>query len=124
MANPDYIIAQLGGLDPGTKKTLGDVFRYVLGNLRIGRPANQTRTENTQLYYLTGTTASVANTEFSIPHGLGSAPYVLLPVLDLQAVNARVVPLTVTRAADAVRVYLSSSETNAPITVAVEAPGL
>jgi hypothetical protein len=32
------------------------------------------------------------------------------------------VPLTVTRAADANRIYLSSSETVAPIAVLVEAP--
>lgn len=121
MATPEYVIAQLGGIPADLKRVFGDVFRYVLGNLRFGRPSNQTRAENVQAYFLTGTTPSVADTEFSIAHGLGTAPYLLLPVLDLQAVNARLVPLTVTRAADASRVYLSSSETDAPVTVLVEA---
>lgn len=122
MANPEYVGAQLGGVESGLKLTLVNIFRYVLANLRLGRPAHQTRAENGQLYYLTGTTASVANTEFSIAHGLGQAPYVLVPVLDLQTEGAKLVPLTVTRVADASRVYLSSSVVSAPVTILVEAP--
>lgn len=121
MANPEYVLAQLGGIDSDLKRVLAAVFRYVLQNLRLGRVAHQTRLENVQAYFLNGTTAAVANAEFSIAHGLGSAPYVLLPVLDLQTVGAKLVPLTVTRAADASRVYLSSSVTSAPVSVVVEA---
>lgn len=121
MANPEYVASQLGGVDSTLKRSLIDVFRYVLGNLRFGRPTNQTRAENVQAYYLTGITHAVADTEFSIAHGLGSAPYVLVPVLDLQAVNAAIVPLTVTRAADASRIYLKSSVAGATFTILAEA---
>jgi hypothetical protein len=124
VANPDYVVAQLGGVDAGLKRTLVEVFRYVLGNLRLGRPSTQTRAENLQAYFLYGTTPSVALQEFSIAHGLGAAPYLLLPVLDLQGVGAQIVPLVVTRAADASRIYLASSATDAAIAVLVEAPGV
>lgn len=120
MANPEYVASQLGGVDPGIRKSLTDVFRYVLGNLRFGRPS-QPRAENMQLYFVSGTTAAVANDEFSIAHGLATAPYLLIPVLDLQTVNAAIVPLTVTRAADASRIYLSSAEAGVTFTVLVEA---
>lgn len=120
MATPEYVIAQLGVIQPDLKRVFGDVFRYVLANLRLGRIAHQTRAENVQAYFLTGTTPSVADTEFSIEHGLGTAPYTLLPVLDLQTVGSQLVPLTVTRAADGNRIYLSSSATDAPIAVLIE----
>lgn len=121
MANPEYVASQLGGVESTLKRSLIDVFRYVLGNLRFGRPTNQTRAENVQAYYLTGTTHATPNTEFSIAHGLGSAPYLLVPVLDLQAVNAQIVPLVVSRAADASRIYLKSSVASAVFTIMVEA---
>lgn len=121
MANPEYVQSQLGGVESGLRRALMDVFRYVLGNLRIGRPSTQTRSENLQAYFLSGRTAGIANEEFSIPHGLNSAPYLLVPVLDLQATNAELVPLKVTKAADTARVYLSSSAVDTPFTVLVEA---
>lgn len=120
MANPEYVVAQLGGVDATIKRALTDVFRYVLGNLRLGRPENEARAENLQCYFLSGRTAAVAGEEFSIAHGLGSAPYLAIPVLDLQTVNAEIVPLGVPRAADASRIYLSSSVQDAPFTIMVE----
>lgn len=120
MANPEYVASQLGGVESGLKRALIDVFRYVLGNLRIGRPTHQARSENVQAYFLTGRTAAVAGEEFSIAHGLGTAPYLAIPVLDLQSVNAEIVPLGVPRAADGSRIYLSSSVEDAPFTILVE----
>jgi hypothetical protein len=120
MAQPSYIEALLGGLDAGVKRALKLVFEYVLTNLRFGRPEERQRAENIQAYYYSATTAATANQEFAIAHALGRAPYLVLPVLSLQDVGAKLVPLTVTKAADESHVYLSSSVTNAPITVLVE----
>jgi hypothetical protein len=124
MAKSSYVQTLLGTLDSDTRRVFSGIFDYVLQNLRVGRPTDQARSENLQAYFLTGTTPAVADTEFSIAHGLASAPYLLMPVLDLQGVNAQLVPLYVTRAADASRVYLASPETNAAFTVLVEAPGV
>ena len=122
MATSAYTDSLLGGVDAGLRRAFKAVFDYVLRNLRFGRPDHQVPTENFQLYYVTGRTHAVADTEFSIAHGLGQAPYLAIPVLDLQAVGASTVPLEVTRAADAVRIYLKSSVADAPVTLMVEAP--
>ena len=121
MAAIGYVKALLAGFPAEQKRALEQAFEEVLNNLRLGRPEHEERAENLQLYYYEGTTAAVANTEFTIAHGLGRAPYTLIPVLSLQDVNSQIVPLKVTRAADATRIYLSSSETNAVVKVAVEA---
>jgi hypothetical protein len=120
MANASYIQTLLAAMSREDRQALNGVFEYLLANLRLGHADTGTRAENFQLYALEGTTASVANTEFTIAHGLGTAPYLLIPVLPLDAVNAELVPLKVTRAADASRVYLSSSVASAPIRMLVE----
>lgn len=120
MARVGYVETIVGSLEAQTKKAIIAIFEYVLKNLRWGRPGNQERAENLAGVFLTGTTHAVANTEFSIEHGLESAPYLLIPVLDLQTANSELVPLTVTQPADGRRIYLSSSETSAPFTVLVE----
>jgi hypothetical protein len=58
--------------------------------------------------------------EFSVRHGLGAAPHTLIPVVDLTQEGATLVPLTVSKAADAERIYLKSSSTGAVITFFVE----
>lgn len=110
----------LGGLEANTKRVLQRVFEYVLKNWRFGRPGHQVRTENFTGAFLEGTTHSVANTAFSIEHGLEHAPYLAIPVLDLQTVGSEIVPLAVAQAADSRRVYLKSAETSAPISIYVE----
>lgn len=112
--------ALVGGLDSLIKKALIAVFDYVLKNLRFGRPGHQEKTENFQASYVEGTTHSTADTEFSILHGRETAPYLAIPVLDLQAVGSRMPVLEVTRAADANRIYLSSPEEDIPITLYLE----
>lgn len=120
MASPPYVESLLGQLGTDQRQVFKRVFDYILTNLRFGPPAHQVRADNHQSYYLTSTTAAVANTEFSVLHGLGRTPYVAIPVLPLDAVGAKMVPLTVTRAADASRVYLSSSSTSAAVWLLVE----
>lgn len=120
MASPAYINTIVSGLAADIKKAFVLVGEYVLGNLRLGRPGHQVRSENLQAYFVEGTTHAVANTEFSIEHGLATAPYLAVPVLDLQAVGSKLVPLEVTQAADARRIYLKSSETSKAVTLLLE----
>jgi hypothetical protein len=121
MADIGYVTGQLSGVpDTTTRRILQDVFKHVLGNIRIGVPAHQTRATNLQAYWLNSTTPATANEEFSIAHGLPSTPHYALPVLELDKPGAQLVPLTVSRAADSKRVYFRSSSTSAPILILVE----
>lgn len=119
MADIGGVQAELAAFEGPQKTGLVNAFTYVLNNLTFGAVEHQTRAKNFQTYYLTSTTPSVANTEFSIPHGLGSAPSMLLPVLSLSGIGAQVIPLQVSRAADDKRVYLKSSSTSAAFAVLV-----
>ena len=92
----------------------------MLSNLRVGLRGTETRSENLQLYRFDGTTHATANTEFSIAHGLGEAPTGLMPYLDLTVAGSVMPVLSVTRAAHAARIYLSSPSTNVATSVAVE----
>jgi hypothetical protein len=120
MANPGYVETLVGNLPPEHRTAWKRVMDYVLRNLRFGPVVHQARTENLQSYWLVGTTSPVANQEFSIAHGLGRIPYVLIPVLSLDSVNQALVPLVVSRAADSNRVYLKSSSTSVAIALMVE----
>jgi hypothetical protein len=119
MADIGGVKSYLGGLPAEQKLALESIFTYVLNNLSFGAVEHQKRATNFQAYYLTGTTPSVANTEFSIAHGLSAAPSLLQPVADLSAVGAQLVPLTVSRAADQNRIYLKSGSTSAAFAVLV-----
>jgi hypothetical protein len=120
VADIAYIKSVFGGTPDAVKRAADQAFTYVLGNLTLGAPEEARRAKNFQWYWFSATTSSVANQEFSIAHGLGRVPNVIIPVLPLNTVGARVVDLSVSRAADAQRVYLKSSSTSAPITVLVE----
>ena len=120
MAQAQYVESLLGGIDRNTRRALRAVFDYVLSNLRVGRPTVGRREGNLQLYAIEGTTASVADTEFSIAHGLNTPPYLAFQVLSLQSEGSRMVRLRVTRVADSQRVYLSSPDTDAPVTLLIE----
>lgn len=105
-----YVATLLNALPSDIKKVLVPAFDYVQDNFRLGTGP---RAVNAQWYRVESTTASVANAEFSIKHGLGMAPTTLIPVLDLTAEGAQLVPLSVSRVADAERVYLTSASTGA-----------
>lgn len=120
MASSAYVETAIGGLDSAVKKALKTIFDYVLKNLRLGRPGHQVASENLQAVFVQGTTPSIANTEFSIEHGMATTPYLATPVLDLQTVGSTVVRLQVSRAPDARRIYLKSPDTDAAVTVLVE----
>lgn len=121
MAVPGYVEALLGGIEKDTKRALTEIFRYVLPNGRWGPVDHQAKTENFQGYYVESTSASSTG-EFSIVHGMGRTPYLAIPVLALDTVNARTIPLTITRAADGQRVYVKteSGYTSAPFSLYLE----
>lgn len=98
------------------------IFRAVLKDLRFGHPTGNVADpcENFGAGFFTATTPASANAQFAISHGFGRTPYLLVPCLPLDTIGAQIVPLTVERAADDKRIYLSSSATNAPLTVYVE----
>jgi len=120
MADASYIKSLFGSTPDAVKQAAEAAFTYLLGNLRLGPFTQSKRATNFQWYWLSGTTHADANTEFSVAHGLGRTPYIVLPVLPLDQVNARTVSLQVTRAADANRIYLSSASTSAAIALLVE----
>jgi hypothetical protein len=122
MASPAYIESLLRGAVPDAERSaFKNVFDYILSNLRFGRPVNQERCENLQVYFLIGVTPATPNTEFSLVHNLATPPYLAIPCLPLQSVNVTNPQLTVTRPADGNRVYFSSPAASAAICVMVEA---
>ncbi len=98
------------------------LFQAFLKDLRFG---HSTGSQPDPLMNFAGgffqaTTPHVAGTEFSIAHGFGRTPYLAVPCLPLDQVGASVVPLQVTRAADANRIYLSSTFADTAFTIMCE----
>ena len=120
MASLGLIESKIQGLPTNIRPVVLEIFRAFLKDLRLGHPEDQEPSENFGGHFYEGTTASVANVEFTIAHGFGRKPYLLLPVLPLDVAGAKLVPLKVERVADTKRIFLSSSVTSAPITVLLE----
>lgn len=120
MASRDYVESLLNSLPADLQPAMRDLFEYLLTQWRFGRVVNGERAENFAAHYLQGKTAAVANAEFKIAHGLDAAPYASLPVLPLDAANAVLPQLKVTRAADDTFIYLSSPVTGATFLLLVE----
>lgn len=120
MASQGTVEALLGGLDASVRKAFKSIFEYVLKDYRIGRPGHQMAAENLRMVFVEGMTHATPNTEFSIEHGLETAPYVAIPVLDLQTEGSEIVALQVTQPADARRIYLRSSEAGVTFTLLIE----
>ena len=120
MADIGYVNATLRQIpDETTRRALQTIFEHILSNLRFGVPEHHERATNLQTYFQTSTTAASTG-EFSIAHGLPSAPHLAIPVLDLSQPGATLVPLEVSRAADGKRLYLKSTSTSAPVWLLVE----
>lgn len=116
MASKGYVNALLNPLADEIKKVLGPIFDHVLDTNRIG---SATKAANFQWFKVSGTTSSNANEEFSILHGMESAPTWFLPVIDLVSTGTSFVPLTVTNV-DSKRIYLTSPSTGASFVAFVE----
>ena len=110
MAAPGYIAQIINGLPVEFRAPLNTIFEYVLREFALG--AN-TKAENFAWFKVEGTTHATANTEFSVNHGMDHAPSKLVPIIPLDTVNATLPQLTVTRVADARRIYLKSDSTSA-----------
>lgn len=120
MASLGFIESLLGSLpDPVTRNVLQQIFRETLRFTRFGSISHQQPTQFGAQIYLQSTTASSTN-EFSILHGLGRAPYLGMLVLPLDSTGARNLTLTISRVADAQRIYLRSETTSAPFVLMIE----
>ncbi len=120
MAESGYVLSLLGGLGTDVKRVFTAVFEYMLRDLAWGHVEDQTRAGNFRGYYYTATTPSIQMQEFSIVHGLGVTPYVLIPVLPLDVTDAKTLRVQVSRTADAQRIYLKSPETDAVVYLMIE----
>lgn len=120
MAAGGYITTLLGGLTADSRRVLTRVFEYFVENNELGPIEHQTKLTNFKGYYVQSTTSSTADDEFSVQHGIGRTPYLLVPVLPLDDTTAKIVRLQVSRPADAQRVYLRSPEVSAPISLWIE----
>ena len=112
MAAPGYVAQILNALPADIRTPLTSAFDYVMREFSLGDNA---KAENFSWFKVESTTHATANTEFSVPHNMGQVPTCILPVLPLSEVGAQLVPLTVSRAADASRIYLKSSSTGAAV---------
>ncbi len=120
MADKGYVEALLNRLPAEVKTPITSAFRFVLDNLSIGGVDDTKRAANFRWYRFDGVTSSVANQEFSIRHGQGQMPILCWPVAWLDSSGGRIVPLRVTRPADAQRMYFSSSDTSASVSILAE----
>ena len=116
MADFGAVETILSGLTGNQDKYIHQqVWKRVLPDLRFGRATAGTPAKNFGGGYFAATTPAVADTEFVVPHSFGRPPYLLIPVLPLDQLNARIVPLKNTRLPDALNMYLSSSVTSATV---------
>lgn len=121
MADFGNVNTYLNGIsDDALKRILASVFEYVLRDMRFGRATAGEASKNFGGGFFQTKTPSVANTEFSVVHTFGRKPYLVIPVLPLDAIGAKIVRLEVSRAADANRVYLKSPDTDASVVLYIE----
>jgi hypothetical protein len=120
MASLGYLESLLNALPDGVKSPVTQAVRELAKNLAIGLPDDQKKATNFRWTRFDTVTSSVANTEFSIHHGVGSIPLVCWPVLFLDSSGGQVVRLKVTRPADAQRMYFSSPDTSASVSLLAE----
>ena len=117
MASAGYVKSLINGIESSLLARLEKAFDHILATYRLG---TDRKAANFSWFRIESTTATTANEEFSVEHGLETTPTHLIPVLDLGVVGAQLVPLTNSRAPDARRVYLKSSSTGAVFTAYVE----
>jgi hypothetical protein len=120
VADLGFIEREVASLPRELRPTFQRIFQSILKDLRLGHPADATASTNFGAAFYEGTTPSTPGETFTIRHGFGRVPYLILPVLALDTVGAQLVPLTVQRAADADRVYLTSPVADAPFIVMLE----
>jgi hypothetical protein len=117
MADKGFVLGLLNSLQEDVRRVLGQAFQHVMDTGRLG---GDTKALNFLWYRVDGTTHATAGTEFSVEHGMGTAPSKAIPVIDLTAINSQNPVLSVSRAPDARRVYFTSASTNAAFTLYLE----
>lgn len=113
MADFGYITREVASLPKELRPSFLRIFQAILRDLRLGHPADATAATNFGGAFYEFTTPATPGDTFTIAHQFGRAPYLAIPVLPLDTVNATLVPLTVQRAADEKRIYLTSSVASA-----------
>ena len=118
MATSSYAKSLLGGLNADMKAAFYRVMEYVFdGTFAFGPVSHQARTTNLAGVYVKVTTSTSAGIEFTVAHGLGRKPNVIIPVLPPLVVGAKLVgDLTVSRAADESRLYFTSAGSTGAVT--------
>ena len=119
MASLGGLEALIGSLPADTKRVLTELLRAFVPFLRFGPAEHQAKAENFASYVVVSTTAT-STSEFSILHGMGRAPYRAMPVVDLNSSGMEIVPLRVTRPADASRIYLKTSAGSTNVVFALQ----
>lgn len=109
MASKGEIDVSVNALPVELRVPIRNALYHILDAWRLG---DARRAENAQWYQVEAVTSSVANTEFAVAHNMGSAPGRFIPVLRLNEVGDQIVPLSVSRAADATYCYFKSSSTS------------
>lgn len=110
MASTSYLESLLNTLPAPIKTPLVAFTREAFKTLRFGAPdaEDAVAAENFGGHLVPFVTAAIADREVAVAHGLGRIPRLLIPCLPLNVVNATLPDLTITQAADATYVYLSS----------------
>jgi hypothetical protein len=124
MATSSYAKSFFGSLPADIKTAMHKFSEYVFDrSLEFGPvDPNETTSAATNFRgrWVKAVTSTSANTEFSVAHGLGKAPNVFWPIGNPRSVNSVVPTLTVSRAADMSRLYLTSPTTGAVVFLYVE----
>lgn len=123
MADIGRLKALAAGIpDPTTKRIITEIVEELAGSgggMTWGDPDHQRKATNHRGHFQVSTTATSTG-EFSIAHGIGTAPTLAIPVLDLGQPGSQIVPVEVTKAADSQRIYLRSGSTGARFVLLVE----
>lgn len=112
MADLGFIESALLPLPLELRPPVMAAFREVVKQMRIGPVVDvETARRSTNLggHLVPFTTSATVNAEVALPHGLGYAPSIAMPVIPVGVANATVPTLVVTRASDATYVYVKSA---------------
>lgn len=122
MADLGFVESELKSLPVDLRPALLRIFRAVLRDIRFGHPTGDTSDPMVNMAggFFHGTTPATPGEQFTITHGFGRVPYLAVPVLRLDSVGSSIVSVTVARAADDKRIYLTSTEASVPFSLAIE----
>lgn len=112
MASVGYVKTLLNKLPADLRVVFEPIVDEMMSLNRIG---DSDKAQNFAWFATEFTTHAIANTEFTVEHGLAAAPSRFIPSVKLDTVNSQLVPLVVSRAADAKRAYFKSSVAGATV---------